>query len=80
MKAHEDKVSDKCVYAINRAGYWVGFLAETLSYVATQCAADAGKLCPNVKLGEERVLNCLKDDESKLSKYCGLALKDIGKD
>ncbi len=78
-KAHEDKLSSDCVYAINRAGYWVRFLASTLRYVATQCVADAVKFCPDVKLGEERVLNCLAANRAKLNKYCGLALSDIGK-
>ncbi len=78
-KAHEDKLSSDCVYAINRAGYWVRFLASTLQYVATQCVADAVKFCPDVKLGEERVLNCLATNRVKLNKYCGLALSDIGK-
>ncbi len=78
-KAHEDKLSSECVYAINRAGYWLDLLASTLSYVASQCGADALKYCPNVKLGEERVLNCLRENKENLNKYCGLALRDIGK-
>ncbi len=78
-KAHEDKLSSECISAINRAGYWVQFLASTLQYVATQCQADALKFCPDVKLGEERVLNCLAENKAELSKYCGLALGDIGK-
>ena len=40
-KAHEDKLSSECVYAIIRAGYWVQYFASTLQYVATQCNADA---------------------------------------
>ena len=78
-KAHEDKLSSECIYAINRAGYWVQYIASTLQYVATQCIADALKYCPDVKLGEERVLNCLAANKLKLTKYCGLALGDIGK-
>lgn len=78
-KAHEDKLSSECIYAINRAGYWLEFLTRTLSYVASQCGADALKYCPDVKLGEERVLNCLRANNAKLNKYCGLALRDIGK-
>ncbi len=79
-KAHEDKLSSECIYAINRAGYWLDFLGRTLTYVASQCAADALKYCPGVKLGEERVLNCLRENKASLNKYCGLALRDIGKD
>ncbi len=77
-KAHEDKLSSECIYATNRAGYWVNLLAGTLTYVASQCKADALKYCPDVKLGEERVLNCLSANKASLNKYCGLALRDIG--
>ncbi len=78
-KAHEDKLSSECIFAINRAGYWVQYIASTVQYVATQCIADALKYCPDVKLGEERGLNCLAANKAELSKYCGLALGDIGK-
>jgi hypothetical protein len=78
-KAHEDKLSTGCKYAINRAGYWVQYIASTLQYVAIQCAADALKFCPDVKLGEARVLNCLASNRANLNRYCGLALGDIGK-
>jgi hypothetical protein len=78
-KAHEDKLSPECISAINRAGYWVQSIASTLRYVATQCNADALEHCPDVELGEERVLNCLASNRAELSKYCGLALEDIGK-
>jgi hypothetical protein len=79
-KAHEDKLSSECIYSINRAGYWLDFLARTLSYVASQCGADALKFCPDVELGEERVLNCLGENKANLNKYCGLALRDIGRE
>lgn len=78
-KAHEDKLSSQCISAINRASYWVNFAAHTLAYVVLQCKADALKFCPDVEIGEERVLNCLSDNRDGLSKYCGLALKDIGR-
>jgi len=77
-KAHEDKLSSECIYALNRAGYWLEFLTRTLTYVASQCEADALKYCSDVQVGEERVLNCLKENRTNLNKYCGLALKDIG--
>ena len=78
-KAHEDKLSSQCISAINRASYWVNFAAHTLAYVVLQCKADALKFCPDVEIGEQRVLNCLSDNSDGLSKYCGLALSDIGK-
>ncbi len=78
-KAHQDKLSAECIYAINRASYWVQFLASTLTYVGSQCVVDAINHCPDVKLGEERVLNCLAENKDDLNKYCALALRDIGR-
>ena len=78
-KAHEDKFSSECIQAINRAGYWVEYFASTVRYVVSQCATDALKYCPDVKLGDERVLNCLAENKATLTTYCGLALQDIGK-
>jgi hypothetical protein len=63
-RAHEDKL-------------WLETLALTLSYVVSQCAADALKFCPDVELGEQRVLNCLGENKASLNKYCSLALSDI---
>ncbi len=77
-KAHEDKLSSECIYAISRAGYWLGLMARTLTYVASQCKADALKYCSGVKLGEGRLLNCLIANKASVNKYCGLALGDIG--
>ena len=80
IKDHEDKLSSECIYAINRASYWLDFLARTITYVASQCEADALKYCSGVKLGEGRLLNCLRANKASVNKYCGLALGDIGKD
>ncbi len=78
-RAHEDKLSSECVYSLNRAGFWLETLARALSYVVSQCVADALKFCPNVELGEQRVLNCLGENKASLNKYCSLALSDIGR-
>jgi hypothetical protein len=78
-RAHEDKLSSECIYSLNRAGYWLETLTRTLSYVVSQCAADALKFCPDVEVGEQRVLNCLGENKANLNKYCSLALSDIGR-
>ncbi len=78
-RAYEDKLSSQCIYAINRAGYWLEYLASTIDYVASQCVEDAVKFCPDVEIGEQRVLNCLASHRAELNQYCGLALSDIGK-
>jgi hypothetical protein len=79
LEAHEDKISSECIYAINRAEFWLSAYARTLTYVASQCEQDALNFCPNVKLGEQRVIDCLRENKDKLSKYCGIALRDTGK-
>lgn len=78
-RAHEDKLSSQCIAAINRAGYWLTYLTATIDYVATQCGPDAAKYCPDVRLGEQRVLNCLASHREQLEEYCRVALSDIGK-
>jgi len=49
-----------------------------LRYVGLQCKADALKHCPNVKIGEGRVLDCLAENKSKTGKDCSIALRDVG--
>ncbi len=79
MKAHEDKLSSQCKLSINRAEFWLRSLTRTLAYVANQCKSDALKYCPDVKVGEERVLNCLNENRANLNKFCDLALGDVGR-
>ena len=78
MKAHEDKLSNQCIYALNRANYRLQSFALALKYVVLQCKADAVKYCPNVELGEGRVLDCLAKNKGKIGKDCDTALKDVG--
>lgn len=80
MKAHQDKLPPNCAYAMNRASYWLDYLERTVAYIGSQCEADVKKFCSDVTPGGERIINCLRTNKAGLSKYCGLALKDIGKD
>ena len=78
-RAHQDKLSGICTQAINRATYWTDSLTMTMAYVASQCELDAATFCPNVELGEFRVLLCLEEKKESLSKYCALAVKDASR-
>jgi len=78
MKAHDDKLSSQCVSALNRADFRLSSSALALRYVGLQCKADALKHCPNVKIGEGRVLDCLAENKSKTGKDCSIALRDVG--
>lgn len=79
MKAHGDKLSNQCFSALNRADFRLSTSALALRYIALQCKPDALKYCPNVEIGEGRVLDCLAENKSKLGKDCNIALKDVGK-
>jgi len=76
-KAHEDKLSSDCIYAINRAGFWLSTIMRSLKYVARQCKADARKYCQGIKLGDGRILTCLNQNKDRLNKYCAIAIKDV---
>ncbi len=78
-KAHGDKLSNQCMFALNRADFRLGASALALRYIALQCKPDALKHCPNVRIGEGRILDCLAENKSKLGKDCNIALKDVGK-
>ena len=79
IKAHGDKLSNQCFSALNRADFRLSTSALALRYIALQCKPDALKYCPNVEIGEGRVLDCLAENKSKLGKDCNIALKDVGK-
>ena len=48
-----------------------------MTYVSNECDEDIDKICGKVELGEGRILTCLKKNESKVTKRCNQAMKDI---
>jgi hypothetical protein len=76
-KAHEDKLSSSCIYAINRAGFWLNTITRSLKYVATQCKADARKYCKGIKPGSGRIVTCLNSNKDRLNKFCATAIRDV---
>jgi hypothetical protein len=79
MKAHEDKLSDGCIYGLNRAAYFLKSFAVAVPYVFQQCRADAAALCPGVKIGDGRIISCLKKNEAKVGKPCKTAILDVSR-
>jgi len=77
MQAHEDKISNECRYSINRVSYLVSKIALTVEYLATQCVADAQKLCSEIEPGDGRIVSCLAQNQSNLDVGCSNALKDV---
>ena len=78
LYAFEDKVSDKCAYAVYDAAVELERAAEAIKYAASQCKDDLQKYCADVKLGEGRGLSCLKKHDKSVSQNCKDALRQTG--
>lgn len=76
LSAHEDKLSSRCVYALADGSLQLQRLALALKYVVSECKADAEKHCADVTLGDGRVADCLKKNQSTLDAKCTQAMKD----
>ena len=75
--AHSDKLSGRCEYAVYDAAAQLERAVSALTYVANECDEDIDKICAKVEAGEGRILTCLKKNESKVTKRCNQAMKDI---
>ncbi len=75
--AHEDKISNRCTYALYDAAIALERAVAGLTYVAQQCEADIDKLCGTVTPGEGRILACLDDKKADVSAMCKQAVKDV---
>ena len=78
MRTHFDKLSKKCIFAVNRGLFRIKRAETVIQYIIFQCRADALKSCGDVKVGGGRALKCLSKNRKNLQKNCELALKDIG--
>jgi hypothetical protein len=78
LYAFEDKVSDKCIYALYDASAQLDQAITALKYAATECKGDLQKFCAEVKPGEGRGLACLKKHDKDVSQTCKDALKQTG--
>ena len=78
LYAFEDKVSDKCTYALYDAAAELERSVNALKFAASQCQADLQKYCATVKPGQGRGLACLKKNDKGVSQQCKDALKQTG--
>jgi len=76
--AFQDKLSDKCVYALYDGASQLERAATALKFAASQCKDDFQKFCSDVKLGQGKGLACLKKNEKSVSQTCNDALKQTG--
>ncbi len=78
LYAFEDKVSDKCIYALYDASLQLEQAVAAVKYAATQCKDDLQKFCADVKPGQGRGLACLQKNDKNVSQTCKDALKETG--
>lgn len=67
MKEHENELSEPCKNHIAQ-------VREKSREIKKACKADYKKLCKQVKAGQGRIIQCLKQNEAQLSEGCKSAL------
>ncbi len=78
LYAHNDKLSNRCEYALYDAASQLQRAVEALAYAANECRDDMKTYCSNIQPGEGRVFQCLDKNKDKVSARCKQAQKDIG--
>jgi len=78
LYAHSDKLSGQCEYALYDAAAQLERFVAALGYVVNECKDDLQNLCSGVPAGQGRLLDCLEKNDSKVSKRCEQARKDVG--
>ncbi|HXY61878.1 MAG TPA: cysteine rich repeat-containing protein [Nitrospirota bacterium] len=78
LYAFQDKLSDRCEYALYDAAARLEKAVNALKYAASQCKHDLNTFCSQVQPGEGRLLQCLDKNSAKVSAKCKQALKDTG--
>ncbi len=78
LYAFEDKVSDKCIYALYDASLQLEQAVAAIKFAASQCKDDLQKFCANVEVGQGRALACLDKNTKNVSQNCKDALKQTG--
>jgi hypothetical protein len=78
LMAYEDRLSPACRKGVLEAAMTIKAGSEAIDYSLSACEPDVDAYCRDVQPGEERVLGCIKANESRVSKACIAALKDNG--
>ena len=78
LLAYEDHLSEQCKQGILEVAMTMKMAEAAIGYSIGACEADADKHCLAVQPGEGRLVSCIKENESKVSKECVTALKETG--
>ena len=77
--AYEDKLSNRCEYALYDAAAQLERAIASLTYLANECKDDLKAYCSDIKPGEGRLINCIDKKIEKVSNRCKQAIKDVSK-
>ena len=79
LYAYQDKLSNRCEYALYDAAAQLQKAVVALTYLANECRDDLKTYCSDVKPGEGRLLQCIDKNMAKVSVRCKQAIKDVSK-
>ena len=78
LYAFQDKITPRCEYALYDSVAQLDRTLTNLAYAIGECRDDLKGYCADIKPGEGRLLECLINNEAKISNRCNYALKDTG--
>ena len=77
IRAHEDKISAKCDYALFDASRNLQRALGRIEDAADACWNDIEKNCANMEAGGGRIAQCLSAKKASLSKECQTAINSL---
>jgi hypothetical protein len=78
LYAYQDKLSNRCEYALYDAVARLQREVNACAYVANECRDDLKTYCSEIAPVEGRLLKCLDKNKEKVSSRCKQAQKDVG--
>lgn len=79
LYAYQDKLSNRCEYALYDAAAQLEKAVNALTYLANECRDDLKAYCSDIKPGEGRLIECIGKNKEKISGRCKQAIKDVSR-
>jgi hypothetical protein len=77
MQAHEDKISEGCASALDKATLQAESIADHLREAVNVCRGDIDKFCEKIQPGQGRIAACLAANRTSVSKNCVEAVQKL---
>jgi hypothetical protein len=77
LYAYNDKLSNRCEYALYDASAQLHRIINALSYLANECRDDLQKYCSGVQEGEGRILTCINKKKDMVNSRCRKAMDEV---